>query len=173
MNDEFLLETADLSRRLRKYFYLPLMIVGGFVCLGYLLLWLEGYSLTFTFEKVMVVVTILSLGLWWWTRKPRRMLFLCQGLVLLVIGLAFGSWVLYVLLWGDEIQGFPLPRAVQIVGGMTWGVLVSLGMCMTGVKCLHIWRALKGVSDSQLDAAISQARERARPRNDDDSSPET
>ena len=166
LDDEFLLKAADLSRRLRKYLFLPIMIVGTLVSpQGFLALTGESVENS-VYAKSIIPVTAVSYLLWWLSRNPRRTLFLFQGLFLGVVGPLFASWIIFVLWWGEELD-VPIPKPLLIIQAVTFGAVVPLLVWKTGMKCLDVWHALKGISQSEFRAAFEAARERATLRETD------
>ncbi len=165
LDNEFLLEAADISRRLRKYVFLPFVLIGTFVSFMHVLLLLDGYSMTSAYQKSVVPATVISALLWWWSRKPRRMLFLFAGVFLVCLGLLVGSGLIYALLW-EKVWSIPttLTKHLGSFFEVVWASIVFLGTWVFGMKCLTVWRALKSISDPQFHTAIAEAREKTRLR---------
>ena len=147
--DDQLREAVKFSKRMGNYFFLPFFIVFGFCTVFLLPISVSGWYAALRSPIFLVYTGLMMFGFVSWrvSRKPRASLFLAEGLILLILDLAWATWVIYAIspnpsppLPLDNISGF---RGLRTAMGILWAMLVFVGMGGASIKCFQFWSLLR------------------------------
>ena len=144
-------EAIQFSRKMGKYFFLPLLIVFG-ACTFLMLLVMGGeWRATLESRIFLLYSGLMLFGFMFWriSRKPRARLLFGMGLILACFDVIWVVWVIYSI---SPDRGL-LTHAIgwlQTLFGIAWAVTVFAGMGGASIKCFQLWNLLRRADSATL-----------------------
>jgi hypothetical protein len=144
-------EAIQFSRRIGKYFFLPLLIVFGACMILMLLLMGDDWRATLGSRIFLVYSGLTLFGFVFWriSRKPRAWLLFGMGLILACLDVIWAGWVIHSI-----SPDYHVPTGaigwLRTLFGIAWAMTVFTGMGGASIMCFQLWNLLRRADSAML-----------------------